>query len=446
MSSVADYALAGVTARPSPEIGGTLAPYLGRPSADAFVVPRRAPWLMNVLVAACLLPEESSFQIGGLRFTIARAILVLIAPYICFRFVAMMIRPGYRFVASDILVPLAGLWMFTSITVVQGIQMAAASAGNQVLEFCMTYIAARALVRCDEDVLSVVKTICLSVSLVALLSLLDSASGTYVVHNWFHSVTGYVRAFQIDYRMGLLRASGTLEHPILLGTVCAISCLLVPLLRPGLRVPLGVCSLIGLIFSFSAAPLSGLIIGVGITIYDYMFRQVRERWTILSIAALTVISLVFIFANNPISRLCDFTFDPDSAYYRTLIWHYGTAALMQSPVFGIGLYTEWAREDWMSKSVDTFWLMSAMTYGIPGCFLMATAWVTPFLWPAEREKPDADHEISSQGARTTLGIIMVHVVIVGFTVYFWGATWMLISIIVGLRAHLGSNPQASVLS
>ena len=38
-----------------------------------------------------------------------------------------------------------------------------------------------------------------------------------------------------------------------------------------------------------------------------------------------------------------------------------------------------------------------------------------------------------------LNIIMLVVVYIGLSVHFWGATWMLISILAGLRACLGAE-------
>jgi len=36
-----------------------------------------------------------------------------------------------------------------------------------------------------------------------------------------------------------------------------------------------------------------------------------------------------------------------------------------------------------------------------------------------------------------LGIIIFLIILAGFTVHFWGSTWILIALLVGLRAHLG---------
>ena len=238
-----------------------------------------------------------------------------------------------------------------------------------------------------------------------------------------------------------MRASGTLEHPILLGTVCTIAILLSGAMQSRLKWPVRLSCFIGLTLSASAGPLGGLLLGLALKIYGRLFRQVARRWTLLAVAVGTVILLATIVSKNPIGRLTDFTFDPASAYYRTLIWHYGTMSVMQSPIFGIGLYTDWFREEWMPKSVDAFWLLSAMNFGIPGALLICLSWISPFLWPAHRNFKDPDLPIPQSQLRYDLNIAMVAVVYIAFTVHLWGPTAMLICIYAALRAQLGAAPE-----
>ena len=64
------------------------------------------------------------------------------------------------------------------------------------------------------------------------------------------------------------------------------------------------------------------------------------------------------------------TFSTSTAYNRILIWRYGTDDVMGSPLFGIGL-NDWSRPIWMGSSVDNFWLLWAMRYGLVGFLLLA---------------------------------------------------------------------------
>jgi len=50
--------------------------------------------------------------------------------------------------------------------------------------------------------------------------------------------------------------------------------------------------------------------------------------------------------------------------------------VMRHPIFGMGLFNDWAKASWMVKtSVDNQWLVLAMRWGIPGVALMIAAYL-----------------------------------------------------------------------
>jgi O-antigen ligase len=65
------------------------------------------------------------------------------------------------------------------------------------------------------------------------------------------------------------------------------------------------------------------------------------------------------------------TFSPHTAYWRLIIFEHGMNNVFANPIFGLGL-NDWERPAWMhSGSMDNFWLVVALRYGIPG-FLFLT--------------------------------------------------------------------------
>jgi hypothetical protein len=83
-----------------------------------------------------------------------------------------------------------------------------------------------------------------------------------------------------------------------------------------------------------------------------------------------------------------FTFSKQSAYNRILIFEYGTAEVARHPVFGIGL-GDWERPVWMSDSMDNFWLVTAVRYGVPALFLLLLGLLLGILWKAGQRKQPA---------------------------------------------------------
>jgi hypothetical protein len=62
-----------------------------------------------------------------------------------------------------------------------------------------------------------------------------------------------------------------------------------------------------------------------------------------------------------------------SSYNRVLIWEYGTKNVIKNPWFGLG-YGDWERPAWMySSSMDHFWLLLAVRFGIIPSALIALA-------------------------------------------------------------------------
>jgi hypothetical protein len=79
-----------------------------------------------------------------------------------------------------------------------------------------------------------------------------------------------------------------------------------------------------------------------------------------------------------------------------------------------------------------------MMFGIPGSILIASSIVGACSLPVRRTNRNAG-AIGEQDVKLaeTLGIITFLTIFLGFTVHFWGSTWILIGLLAGLRAHLG---------
>ena len=70
--------------------------------------------------------------------------------------------------------------------------------------------------------------------------------------------------------------------------------------------------------------------------------------------------------------------DDQSYWFRTLIWHYGSASALNHPLFGVGM-NDWERPEWMPASIDNVWLFLAVHYGLPAAFLLLLALLLIFL-------------------------------------------------------------------
>ena len=211
------------------------------------------------------------------------------------------------------------------------------------------------------------------------------------------------------------------------------------------RLLVNIGCVIGLLASLSSAPILGLALSVALISYA-KFVRFRHRWLVLTILAAVPITLLFLVFPNPFGIIFRYLiFDPQTGYFRLLIWKYAGANVLSSPLFGIGLSMadSWPRPDGFPHSVDSLWLWGAMTFGIPGSILIAVSLISACV-PSVRQNEAHSPLIGPREERTAemLGIIFFVTIILGFTVHIWGVCWLLLGLLAGLRANLGQFSSA----
>jgi O-antigen ligase/polysaccharide polymerase Wzy-like membrane protein len=398
-----------------------------------------APLLVKLVAISTFLPEELSFYLSGLRLTLTRLILIIITPLLIVRFSQKVIAGRYRLVVSDILVIFAGFWMIYALANVIGLPDSLNHAGPSALEFCIGYMTTRFSLREHGQALSFANLVCCVIAVSALLALADPFAGHYFTHDVASLLTGYRRAITMGlddmYRMGLFRAEGPLEHPILFGLTCAVG-LLIAVGTPirARRLTIIACGL-GLLIAVSSAPIQGAIMGLVLLAYGRVSANVPGRWLLLVfIAALGGLGVYFA-SNSPFGIIFrHLMLDPESGYYRFYTWQMVTSALAQSPWFGLG-WGPFETEFDITPSVDSLWLMSALTFGIPGAALVGLS----MIGAASRKTsgPTARLTMEESKLGTALGVVIFILIFLAFTVHYWGTTWVLAGLLTGVRAHLG---------
>ena len=123
-------------------------------------------------------------------------------------------------------------------------------------------------------------------------------------------------------------------------------------------------------FSLSSGPFTALATQSGLIGWDKLTSKIKYRWSLLAgLFAFAYVTVDLLSNRSPVQVFISIlTFNPRSAWNRMNIWHYGTAEVGRHPIFGIGL-GEWERAEWMSRSMDNFWLVIAVRHGLPGFIL-----------------------------------------------------------------------------
>ncbi len=403
------------------------------------------PGALYLVLVATFLPEALSFYIAGLRLTVIRLIFLAFTPFLAFRLLQQVAAGRYRFVPSDIVVPLTGVWMFLAPAASQDLQAALAHSGPVVLEFCGAYWTMRLLLTRHGEAITATSFLCGVIAVVAVLGILDPLLDQYFVHYWSNTLTGYGKPLPrgLERRLGLLRGMGPLEHPILFGTACSVGLLLAAFTAVKTRrLKLLICGA-GVFFSFSAAPIMGAILGCGLLLYDRVLVGIGCRWRALSSLLGGGAALLFLLHSAPFGFILRHLvlFDQGSGYDRLLQWQVTGGFLLQfSPWFGLGFepIPDHLRFQMfsMSGSIDALWLNMALYCGIPGSILIGLSVITSMCLSTRSRGVRLQPDEARLG--TAISVVLCAMIFVGFTTHFWGIDWVLFALLMGMRAHLSA--------
>lgn len=398
------------------------------------------PPALSLIAITIFLPEQLSFYILGLRLTATRLIFLLLLPFLAQALRHKITTGRYHFVLSDLFVPLTGSWMILASASVAGLGDALNHAGPDVLEFCVAYMATRLLLSSRGQAVSFINLLSHVIALVGLVSVLDPVTNHMIIHDVLADLTGYTKPPLVtgtDYRLGMLRAAGPLEHPILLGITCMVGLLFAVAIPLQARAFTMVACAIGLFVSLSSAPIQAAIMGCGLLVYNRVLANFRLRWITLIGLVAAAVAISFSVLGSPLGFInANLLFDAESGYAREFEWQTVGLYVQQSPWLGIGFgWGEIADQIGAFASIDSLWLGEALVYGIPASVLIALSLVGSASLPAER--PGVWLTSVETRLATILGIIMFLFLFLGFTVYFWGSVWILAGLLSGVRAHLG---------
>ena len=155
----------------------------------------------------------------------------------------------------------------------------------------------------------------------------------------------------------------------------------------------------------------------------------RHRWKLLIGTVLLLFVAVEIVANrSAISIVTQMVvLDPQTYWYRRLIWDYGSTTALNHPIFGIGM-NDWDRPGWMPNgTIDNFWLVEAMRFGFAAPILLLLAGTSIGIAMAVKSNIDERLDHFRTAYLITLGFLFL----IGWTVHFWDNTYVLALFLLG---------------
>lgn len=394
------------------------------------------PVPIAIFFVAMMLPTAVSVNLGGLRLSVYRVVLiVMILPML----VSLVSGRKGRMHIFDLLVFAHCGWAIIALTKWGGVAQGIESGGIYLVEFAGPYLLSRLYIRSYEDFAAVARAYVVLVVATLVFTIPEALTGVHILHDGISGAVGGPMAPFIEPRMGLERTFGPFDHPILYGVFCASAFSLAYFVLAERRLMnfKGMAYVMGVglatFMSASGGPYLVLMMQAFVGAWERVLGKVKGRWAALfSMFALAYIFIDLFSTKTPFHVFVNnFTFSKESAYNRILLFEYGSAEVARHPILGIGL-GDWERPAWMSDSMDNFWLVTAVRYGLPALFLLLGL-LFGLVWMAGRRKglPPEWRRARHAWAFTLFGISVA-----AATVHLWNALFVLFLFLIGAGAWL----------
>jgi hypothetical protein len=385
-----------------------------------------AIWLS--LIGLIIPAADAVLYIGGAKFTAGKfCVALLIVPAI----VTFCARSG-KLVLSDALACATAVWIVVAASQADG-SKTMSSAVSECLEFFGSYVIARAFIFGPVALHEFVKVLKILAFVTLLFAIVENISGRLIVHEIVASLFGTIPP-DTQYRNGMVRATATFDHAILYGAFCCFTgTILLYAESDALKRTafVGLC-VVGCILSWSSSALLSLSVVMAVYAYDRVMQRYPWRWSLFWAAALLPILSLFAASENPIGWfLSHLTLEPESGYFRLMIWHAAYERLSESPWIGYGFNR--LNSDILDATVDSVWLVMALRFGLPMIALLLLSILATCL-PAGRSR---GLDVTMDRLATAFTMVIATFIFIGITVHFWNYIWIFLGLCIGVRASLG---------
>lgn len=174
-------------------------------------------------------------------------------------------------------------------------------------------------------------------------------------------------------------------------------------------------------------------LAIGAFLYDHLMIRNHRRWLVLWLIIAVAASIFAVASSNPVKWIIlHLTLDPQTGYFRILIWDTAFDYIAHSPWIGYA-YQSFGN-DIIDGSVDSIWLLDTLRFGIPMLLLFFATNISAVL--PERQVTGAGGDDYLARMRRAFTIVILLFMFTGLTVHFWNFMWMFWGQCVGVRVSL----------
>jgi O-antigen ligase len=384
------------------------------------------------------------FNLGPVFMTGVRAVLLVTTIPLTIRLFSGQLG---RVLPTDVLLFAYVIWVVLTLFINSPAE-AISIGGAYALEAYGSYLLARNFIRTQEQFLKM----CCGLFAILIFSLpfavYETQTGIALILKYIDSLP--LVSSHVDYsdatfgrRLGLERSQVIFSHPIHYGLFCAslFSLALVGFsgkISNFWRFAISLAIFAGVVSSVSSGAILPAILQFGLMAWAWLFRSISSRWVLLAALVASCYIAVDLISNRTGIEvfLSNAALSPETAYGRIIIFEWGLKSVQSNPFIGIGL-NDWPRPLWLAASVDNFWLLSAMRYGVPGFLLLATAYLF-LVWKVMRQNLGSGGTVWQ--LRRAWAITQVALILTLCTVDVWETALSYVCFLFGSGVWMLSEP------
>lgn len=402
----------------------------------------RAKLPLPVLIYLLAIVIPIGFWAGPLFMTTLRLFLLVVTVPLMIK---VLLGKYGKVYLTDILFVCHILWAGVAIWVNNPDQMVQHT-GSVGIEFLGGYAVGRAFIRTHEDFAALCRTLVFIMLCILPFALYETLTGRPIIVEMLRKLPGMtsVSIVNIEARLGLERVQSVFAHPIHHGLFCSVAfSLCFVALKGTTSTTRRVLTSLAIAFSgflaLSSGALTAIAMQFALIIWAAMFIGLKQRWWLLvGVFVFGYVTIDLLSNRSPIKVFMTYaTFSAHNAYWRSIIFDWGVGniigsaekGIVGSPIFGIGM-KNWVRPHFMfSGSMDNFWLVMGVRYGLPGLLFLVIGYVVAIVKVMRRNFEDDERLVLFRrawvftflGLTFTLCTVHVWTNIYSFIFFMFGA-------------------------
>ena len=406
---------------------------------------QQALWTLFPSVAltySFFLPMEVRIEIGGQSLYLYRLVMLVSIPWL----IIESSRVEFKFNIVDGLFSFAAFWMVFSFGVFYESLEGALRGLALAIDVILPYFIFRHSIKNLKSFRYYLIIVAPGFFVSGLIVALESISHTYLAKPLASQIFGS-RAVYADgqavgeliprreIRFGLMRGAGPYPHPILAGmTLASVFPLYIYSGIKGWPKVIGIIAGAFAVFSMSSGAFLLLLIGVSLILYDRLsLNSLFNWWHAIFAGSILLLAIEVISPNGAFSVFIRYTLDPQTGYYRQLIWEFGLKSVFKHPFIGIG-FTDFERLSWMVNSIDAHWLLMSVRHGAIPAILQFACLIT-IIVQISKCSSWALFDYDRNCFRAIVFVVFA-MIVGGMTVSFYGQTSIWLYAFIGMAVTL----------